>query len=45
MKIKAQNKYIKNEAFIEDGRPRENSLNSLNNEEITIDIDYCDKLD
>ncbi len=36
---------LKNEAFIEDGRPRENSLNSLNNEEITIDIDYCDKLD
>lgn len=36
---------LKNESYIEDGKPRENSFNSLYNEEITIDIDYCDKLD
>ena len=35
---------LQNESFIEDGKPRGISFNSLFNEEITIDIDYCDKL-
>ena len=34
---------LKNESFVEDDKPRE--FNSLYNEEFTIDIDYCDKLD
>ena len=35
---------LKNESFIEDGKPREISPNPLYNEEISINIDYCDKL-
>ena len=34
---------LKNESFVGDDKPRE--FNSLYNEEFTIDIDYCDKLD
>ena len=35
----------KNEIFVEDDKPREIAVNCLYNEEISIDIDYCDKLD
>ena len=33
-----------NETYIEDGKPREISNNFIYNEEVTINIDYCDKL-
>ena len=36
---------LKNEIYIEEGKPREISFNSIYNEEISVDIDYCDKLD
>ena len=32
-----------NETYIEDGKPREISFNSMINEEYSINIDYCDK--
>ena len=34
-----------NETYIEDGKPREISFNSMLNEEYSINIDYCDKFD
>ena len=35
----------KNEVFTEDGKPRVNYSYYIHNEEYSIDIDYCDKLD
>lgn len=35
----------KNEVYTEDGKPREIPFNNMFNEEYTVDIDYCDKLD
>lgn len=35
---------IKNESFVEDGKPREN-YNYVYNEEFSVNTDYCDKLD
>ena len=34
-----------NESFTEDGKPREYNDNFMINEEYSVDIDYCDKLD
>ena len=35
----------KNEVFTEDGKPRVNYSYNIHNEEYSVDIDYCDKLD
>ena len=35
---------LNNESFIENGKARQNAINTLFNDEFIIEIDYCDKL-